>query len=141
MIVLDTNVLSELLRAAPADVVTRWSRAQPTAGLFTTAICQAEILYGVALLPPGRRRDALGQAVATIFDREFAGRILPFDSAAARIYAGILAGRRQRGHPIGQSDAQIAAIAAARGARLATRNVADFAGCGVAIIDPWSPAS
>jgi toxin FitB len=141
MIVLDTNVLSELLRGVPADAVARWSQAQPAAELVTTAICQAEILYGVALLPAGRRRETLARAVAMIFDRTFAGRVLPFDSAAAPIYADIVASRRLRGRPIGQSDAQIAAVAVAHGAALATRNIADFADCGVTVIDPWSPVS
>lgn len=141
MIVLDTNVLSELLRARPADNVRRWVLIQPASTLFTTSICQAEILYGLALLPKGRRRADLSQAADALFDRKLAGRILSFDSAAARVYADMSAARRSMGRPIGQTDAQIAAIAASHGASVATRNVADFADCGVAIIDPWSPVA
>jgi predicted nucleic acid-binding protein len=137
MIVLDTNVMSELVRDQPAEAVKRWVRKQPSALLFTTAISEAEILYGVALLPLGRRRTVLGQAVAAIFDDELAGRVLPFDSVAARIYADILADRRRRGRPVGQSDAQIAAIAASHGASVATRNTADFIDCGIAVVNPW----
>lgn len=141
MIVLDTNVLSELLRARPADNVKRWAQIQPSSTLFTTAICRAEILYGLALLPKGRRRADLSQAVDALFDRKLAGRILAFDSAAARVYADLVAVRRSTGRPIGQTDAQIAAIAVSHGASVATRNVTDFADCGVAIVDPWSLAS
>jgi toxin FitB len=137
MIVLDTNVLSETLRPKPADSVKRWMEAQPPATLFTTAICEAEILYGVALLPTGRRRAGLEQAVAAIFEEELSGRILPFDSRAARAFAEIAAKRRRLGRPIGEFDAQIAAIAFSHGAAVATRNVEDFANCGVRVISPW----
>ena len=137
MIVLDTNVLSETLRPNPADSVKRWIEAQPPTSLFTTAICEAEILYGVALLPEGRRRSALQDAVAAIFAEDFLGRILAFDSTAARAFANLAAVRRQSGHPIAKFDAQIAAIALSHGAALATRNVDDFAHCGIKIINPW----
>jgi hypothetical protein len=137
MIVLDTNVLSEALRPAPADAVRQWMAAQPSARLFTTTICEAEIRYGVALMPAGRRRVALERAVAAIFEEELVGRVLPFDSAAARAFAEIAAKRRGLGRPIGEFDAQIAAIAASRGASVATRNVDDFTDCGIAVISPW----
>jgi predicted nucleic acid-binding protein len=88
-------------------------------------------------LAPGRRRAALAQAVAAIFDEEFAGRVLAFDSAAARTFAEIAARRRRLGHPISELDAQIAAIASAHGAAVATRNIEDFADCGIAVISPW----
>ena len=141
MIVLDTNVLSELLRARPADNVRRWTQTQPSKTLFTTSVCEAEIRYGVALLPKGRRRVDLSQAADALFDRKLAGRILAFDSSAARVYVDIVAARRSMGRPISQTDAQIAAIAASHGASVATRNVVDFADCGVAVIDPWSGVS
>jgi toxin FitB len=137
MIVLDTNVLSETFRAKPADSVKRWMAAQPSTDLFTTAICEAEILYGVALMPPGRRRAALEQAVAAIFGEVFSGRILPFDGLAAKAFADIAAARRGLGLPIGEFDAQIAAIARSRSAAVATRNVGDFANCEIKIINPW----
>jgi hypothetical protein len=137
MIVLDTNVLSETLRPKPAANVLDWIRAQPVAALFTTAITEAELLYGIALLGEGRRRTALNSAIQSIFAETLAGRVLPFDSAAAREYADIAASRRRSGRPISEPDARIAAIARSRGATVATRNVGDFAGCELTLIDPW----
>jgi predicted nucleic acid-binding protein len=139
MIVLDTNVLSELMRPAPDGRVTGWVAARPAVSLFTTTITQAEILYGVALLPDGRRKQSLSEAVQGLFDEDFAGRVLPFDGAAAHAYAVVAAMRRQAGQPIAQLDAQIAAICRSRGAALATRNTDDFAGCGVDVVNPWAP--
>ena len=104
-------------------------RSQPNEVLFTTTITEAELLYGVALLPHGKRRDLLESVIAQMFAVHLAGRVLPFDSAAARDYADIAAARRRSGRPISEPDARIAAIARSRGAELATRNVADFAGC------------
>lgn len=138
MIVLDTNVVSELMRPAPAERVVRWVGGQPATSLFTTSITQAEILHGVMLLPAGRRRTGLASAAEAMFREDFGGRILPFDSTAAQIYARIAAERARAGRPISQFDAQIAAIARAAGAGIATRNVADYDGCGVDVIDPWS---
>ena len=111
--------------------------AQLSGSLFTTTICEAEILYGVALMSAGRRRAALEQVVMSIFGEEFSGRILPFDSVAARAFAEIAAKRRGLGRPIGEFDAQIAAIARSHGAAVATRNVEDFADCGIRVISPW----
>ena len=136
MIVLDTNVLSEALRPRPSLKVLRWIGNEPDEALFTTAITEAELLFGAALLPGGRRRRALETVITQILDR-FAGRILPFDSAAAREFADIAANRRHLGRPIGEADSRIAAIARSRGAGLATRNTADFADCGIELIDPW----
>lgn len=142
MIVLDTNVISELMRIRPEPAVMAWIADQPLAGIFTTALTQAEIFYGLALLPKGRRRDDLLAAARAMFDADLAGRVLPFDAAAADAYPEITAARKQAGEPISQIDAQIdaqiAAIVRSRGARLATRNVRDFTGCGIAVIDPWS---
>mgnify|MGYP001812564918 FL=1 len=137
MIVLDTNVLSELMRSVPDVSVTNWVATQSTANLFVTTITQAEILHGVLLLPPGRRRDAIEAAADAMFEEDFAGRILPFSSLAAHAYAEIAVARRQAGRPISQFDAQIAAIAKSSGANVATRNVPDFEGCGIKVIDPW----
>jgi len=106
--------------------------------LLTTTITEGELLYGIELLPEGRRRSLLETLVAGILAEDFAGRILPFDSAAAREYADIAANRRRLGRPISEPDARIAAIARSRGARLATRNVSDFADCGLQLIDPWT---
>ena len=137
MIVLDTNVLSEGLRPRPSANVLRWMQSEPIAGLFTTAITEAELFYGAALLPDGRRRRSLEAVITQLLATQFTGRILPFDSAAAREFADIAATRRRAGRPIGEADARIAAIARSRGAILATRNVSDFAACGVTVIDPW----
>lgn len=137
MIVLDTNVLSEIIRKKPNGNVETWLEAQPLTVLFTTAITQAEMLLGVALLPGGRRRHDIENAVAGMFDEDFAGRVLSFDEAAARSYAVITAAHRRAGRPIAQFDAQIAAIAHSRKAILATRNTNDFAGCGIEVINPW----
>lgn len=137
MIVLDTNVISELMRREPDERVMAWIGEQPIAGVFTTTLTQAEIFYGMALLPEGRRRDALLAAARPMFAVDFAGRVLPFDTDAALAYPEIAAGRRRSGQPISQIDAQIAAIVRSRGARLATRNVSDFADCGITVVNPW----
>lgn len=137
MIVLDTNVLSELMRPAPEVTVTNWVATHSAASLFTTTITQAEILHGVLLLPRGRRRDAIEAAADAMFEEDFAGRTLPFSRQAAHAYAEIAVARRQSGRPISQFDAQIAAIASSTGAGVATRNVADFEGCGIKVSDPW----
>lgn len=137
MIVLDTNVLSELMRPAPAELVTTWMRQWAPVRLYTTAITESEILHGIMLLPAGKRRNAFQAAAEAMFRDDFAGRILPFDSPAARAYALIVASRTRSGRPISHFDAQIAAIAKSAGASIATRNTRDFDGCGVEVIDPW----
>ena len=141
MILLDTNILSELMRAAPEAAVEQWLADQPAASVFISAITEAELRYGLALMPPGKRQSALAVEIENMLGEDFSGRILPFDSPAAVAFAEIAAERRQAGRPISQADAQIAAIARSRGAALATRNVPDFEGCGVEIINPWSSAS
>jgi predicted nucleic acid-binding protein len=137
MIILDTNVLSEVMRPAPSVRVLEWLAKESALSVFTTTIAMAEILYGIELLPKGRRRAALASAVGAMFDEDFAGRILPFDSDAARDFPKIAAARRASGYPIAQFDAQIAAIARSRGAAIATRNTGDFEGCGVTVLNPW----
>jgi predicted nucleic acid-binding protein len=137
MIVLDTNILSEVIRPAPEPAVLRWLAAQSATSVFISTITEAELRYGVAVLPAGKRRATLAAQIAGMIEVDFLGRILPFDSSATIAYAEIAAGRRLAGRPIGQADAQIAAIARSRGAELATRNVADFEGCGVEIVNPW----
>ncbi len=138
MILLDTNILSELMRPAPSPAVMSWLAAQPASSLFISAVTEAELRYGVLLLPEGRRRADLMAALEAMLAEDFAARILPFDSAAAVAFAVIASSRRQAGKPISQFDAQIAAIVKSRGAALATRNVADFAECEVEIINPWT---
>ena len=137
MILLDTNILSELMRPAPEVAVEQWLADQPVASVFISAITEAELRYGLALMPPGKRRSALAAEIENMLGEDFSGRILPFDSPAAVAFAEIAAERRQAGRPISQADAQIAAIARSRGAALATRNVPDFEECGVEVINPW----
>ena len=143
MIVIDTNVVSELMRLTPSPAAMAWFSGQDSAGLYLTAVSEAELRTGAAILPEGRRRDRLAAEIDAVIREDFAGRVLPFDSAAAKAYAAITASRRCLGRPILDADCQIAAIARAREAALATRNVEDFAHCGIAVINPWtaSPGS
>ena len=138
MIILDTNVLSELMRPRPNPAVVEWMASQPSASLCTTSITQAEILHGIMLLPAGRRRSALEKAAVAMFAEDFDGRILGFGTDAAAPYARIAADRRRTGHPISHFDAQIAAIAHTAGAAIATRNLADFQDLGLRLVDPWA---
>jgi predicted nucleic acid-binding protein len=137
MIVLDTNVLSEVLRPVPEPSVLRWLASQSRGSLFTTTITRGEVLYGIRLLTDGKRRRGLWDAAQKIFSEDFADQVLSFDSDAADMYAEIAASRRTAGKPISQFDAMIVAMARSRGATLATRNVKDFEDCGVDVIDPW----
>ena len=137
MIILDTNVLSELLRPSPEPRVMAWVDEQPRASLFTSAVTQGEILYGIRLIPEGQRRKRLWEAAAAIFVEDFSGRVLSFDGDAANNYADIGAARRAAGRPISQFDAVIAAITRSRGAILATRNSKDFEGCDIVVVNPW----
>ena len=137
MIVLDTNVISELMHASPDRNVLTWVAAQPRAELYATSITRAEILYGVVTLPEGRRRTALAEAAAAMFDEDLIDHVLPFDGAAASHYAEIVVSRRRAAAPIDAFDALIAATARASGAAIATRDVAGFAGCGIIVINPW----
>jgi toxin FitB len=137
MFLLDTNILSAAMAPRPAPEVADWMAAQPPDLLFTTTICQAEILSGIAVLPQGRRREGLEIAALAMFREDFAGRILPFDSDAAVIYAELFAARRTAGRPAAMADLMIASIARAHGASLVTRNTGDFDGCGLTLINPW----
>lgn len=137
MIILDTNVVSELMRPSPSASVVRWVTLQPDASLCTTAITEAEILHGIMLMPPGKRRDRIQVAAEAMFSEDFARRVLPFGSDAARVYAPIAAVRRRAGRPISHFDAQIAAIGLSVRAAIATRNTADFEDCGVRLVNPW----
>jgi toxin FitB len=141
MIVLDTNVVSELMRAAPEPAVLNWLR-QPTddGGFHTTAITVAEIRHGIARLPEGRRRESPHQAANEIF-AAFPRQVLTFDLAAANAYADIVTSRENLGKPINGFDAQIAAICRSQAAVDATRNIKDFADTGLTIINPWPEAA
>jgi toxin FitB len=136
MIIVDTNVVSELMRASPSEPVIEWVRARAVSELFTTSITLAEILYGIARLPDGRRKELLQTTASEVF-AAFEDQVLPFDASAAGHYADIVGGRDQVGMPIDGFDAQIAAICRSRGAALATRNLKDFRHTDVNLIDPW----
>jgi predicted nucleic acid-binding protein len=138
MIILDTNVISELMRPKPSARVAVWVAKQRATELFTTSITEAEIFYGIELLAKGKRREGLLAAAEAMFAEDLAGRVFGFESETARAFSEIAAHRRALGRPISHADAQIAAIAQVRGARLATRNVADFEDCGLDVIDPWN---
>jgi len=139
MLILDTNVISEPMQPRPdSRVLSWWSHQRKSGELFITTITIAEILYGIALLPKGKRRDKLMAEAEATFAEDFAGRILSFDEDAARALAEIAATRRAQGRPIADFDAQIAAITRLHRATLATRNTTDFEGCGLSLVNPWS---
>ena len=138
MFLLDTNILSAAMSVRPPPEVASWMAQQPADLLFTAAVCQAEILSGITVLPKGRRREALEMAALAVFREDFAGRILPFDTEAAVIYADLFARRRSAGRPAATADLMIASIAGTHGASIVTRNTGDFEGCGLALINPWS---
>ena len=136
-VLLDTNVISELLRPSPEPAVERWVGECPAIDLFFSTIGEAELRYGVAVLPMGRRRESLALAIEAILREDFDDRILPFDNASAREYADIAARCRSVGRPVPHIDCQIAAIARSRGMAVATRNARDFRGMGIDLVDPW----
>ena len=140
MVVIDTNIVSELMRAEPSAEALAWMDDRPPRELFVTAVTEAEVRTGIALLPEGRRRRGLAEACERAFGSLFAGRVLPFDSDAARAYAEIVAARRVLGRPVSQADGQIAAIARSRGMAVATRNIRDFEDMGIDVFDPWDGA-
>ncbi len=140
MIIVDTDVISELTRLAPAPEVVSWLDSLTADEVAMTAITAAELLYGVERLPDGRRKTELSAAVHGLLGDEFQGRVLAFDKQAASRYAEIVSRRERLGRAIGVADAQIAAICSALGATLATRNTADFAEAGIDLINPWKLA-
>ena len=137
MIVLDTNVISELFRPEPDPKVMAWVRRLPGDALFTTAVTRGELLFGLYCMPDGRRKADLQQKLTLLFEQELAGHVLAYDGEAADAHARSAAARRVQGRPTGMFDAMIAGIARSRGARLATRNTRDFEGCGIELVDPW----
>ena len=137
MFVLDTNALSAIMGSRPVPEVAAWVAAQPEELLFTTAVCQAEILAGIEILPDGRRRRALEAAARAIFADDFDGRILPFDQTAAGLYAELFAARKQAGRPTATANLMIAAVARANGASMVTDDISGFEECGLTLINPW----
>jgi len=141
MIILDTNVVSETSQALPSPRVLNWLAAQDAGELYTTTATEAELQYGLALMPRGKRRDQLEAAYARFLDVSLKGRILPFDRVAAREFGLITAARRKAGRAIKVFDSQIAAIATVHGAAVATRDVGDFEHSGIRIINPWTTSA
>jgi len=138
MIIFDTNVLSELMKSKPDSSVAAWVSRQNPDDIFTTTISEAEIQYGLALLPDSKRRRELSAAVEAMFADDMEGRVLVFDSTAAEAYGRIMVERRAAGRPISVPDAMVASVARAFEATVATRNIRDFEGCGITVIDPWA---
>lgn len=137
MIILDTNVVSELMRPAPEPLVLRWFGSQAAEDLHITAVTMAEILYGIELIAAARRRDVVRAGAEKVFEAVFADRILTFEDRAAHAFSQIASSRLRQAKPISELDAQIAAIARVHGATLATRNPYVFEGCGVRLVNPW----
>jgi predicted nucleic acid-binding protein len=137
LIILDTNVVSEFVRPDPEPIVLRWANDQPAESIYITAITAAELLYGVARLPVGRKRDALSISVETLLTEKFQQRVLPFDLKASRAHGSLLANDERRGRPLPILDAQIASVCLARRSPLATRNIKDFNDTGIELINPW----
>jgi predicted nucleic acid-binding protein len=136
---LDTNVLSELMRATPAPRVLQWMDAQAAQNLYTSAITRAEIELGLALLPQGKRRQALTTQSAAMFEEDFSGRCLAFDERCAPMYGELMAARTRQGHPMSVEDAQIAAVCLVHQKTLITRNTSDFEGIeGLRVLNPWT---
>jgi predicted nucleic acid-binding protein len=138
VLILDTNVISEVLRPEPNETVVTWFESQPRRQLFTTAVTQAEILYGITILPKGQK---LLQVAQLIFEEDLENHVLPFSGDTAGHYADIVATRKSSGRPIRQFDAMIAAIARQHGGNVATRNVSDFDHCGIDLLNPWDSAA
>lgn len=137
MIVLDTNVVSELMRPAPNTEVVRWMDSWPPGELAVTAVTVAEVLYGIARLDDGQRKDMLRTLARTMFEEEFGDRVLAFGAEEAGVYADLVPRRQAQGNSISMADAQIAAITVRRGAKLATRNGGDFSGLPLEVVNPW----
>jgi len=137
MIILDTNVVSELMRPAPEPRVLRWFSSQTAEDLHITAVTVAEILYGIELISTSRRRDVVRAGAEKVFGDVFGDRILTFEDRAAHAFSQIASSRQRQGKPMSEFDAQIAAITRVHGATLATRNPYVFEGCGVRLVNPW----
>ncbi len=140
MVLLDTSVLVEMLKAKPDPKVEAWLAAQPAASVFVSTIAEGEMRQAAMLLSERKRGEMMG-IIEGIFGEDFAGRVLPFDRFAAGAYAQIIFDRRTTGKGIAQLDAMVAGIARLRGAKLATKNVEGVLGCGVEVVDPWGSAA
>lgn len=136
--VLDTNVVSELMRPVPDPAVLAWLNDQAADTLWLNSVVASELLYGVARLPDGKRRAQLAQALQAMLAEDFSDRVLPFDLEAAVVYADMVAMRERQGQPVDAADAQIASICVAHGAQLATRNTKHFDGWGLSLVNPWA---
>lgn len=141
MIVLDTNLVSEIMRLRPEPAVLAWFDAQVPSALWLTAVGAAELMFGVARMDQGARRQQLARNLSAMLETDFDGRVLPFDLAAASVYAQLAAQRERIGRPVAMADAQIASVCLAHGASLATRNHKHFDGLGLTIINPWGTAA
>ena len=137
MIIIDTNIVSELMKESPAGEVVSWMNDQEASELFLTTITLGEIGYGLEILPQGKRRLQLEQGFERVIAEAFTGRILDFDEQAARLYGALMVRCKAIGRPLSILDGQIASIARAKGCAVATRNVRDFAECGVDILNPF----
>jgi len=137
MIILDTNVVSEMIRPVPSEKVLSWISSQPALLLYTTSITQAEMFYGMECLTKGKKKKVLEAALQGMFAEDFRDRVLAFDAGCAKHFAEIAEARKRAGRPISQLDAQIAAIARSRSSVVATRNSVDFVNCGVKLVNPW----
>ena len=137
MVLLDTNVISEMMRPEASPSVLRWFSRQRAPEVYSSIITLAEVYYGIELLPAGKRRHELLAGADRMFSKVLAGRVFAFEDEAAHAFARIASVRRKAGKPIAEMDAQIAAIARVHGAILATRNTADFEGCGIRVVNPW----
>ena len=141
MIVLDTNVVSELMRPASDSNVLNWLNTQVAEELWLNSVVVSKLLFGIARLPSGARKRQLADTFAAMLGEDFAGRVLPFDLEAAVVYAELASGGEAKGRPVEMADAQIAAICLAQGAKLATRNLKHFEGLGLVLVNPWDAAS
>lgn len=141
MIILDTNVVSELMKPSPAPAVVSWLNHQETTTVFLTTVTLGEISYGLHTLPQGKRRSFLEQALERVISLAFEDRILSFGIEAARLYGEVMGRRKEMGRPLSILDGQIASIARASGFAVATRNVRDFSDCGLEVVNPFEPAA
>lgn len=137
MVILDTNIVAEMMKSSPSPMVVAWLNSQESSALFLTTISIGEIVYGLRVMPSGKRRLQLEQGFERVLAEAFAGRILAFDEEAARHYGEVMGRRKEIGRSLSVPDGQIASIARARGCAIATRNVRDFTECGVEVINPF----
>ena len=140
MIVLDTHVVSEIMRPAPDSNVLSWLNMQVAEELWLNSVVVSELLFGITRLPAGARKRQLADTFSAMLSEDFAGRILAFDLEAAVIYAELAAGGEAKGRPLAMAEGQIAAICLAQGAKLATRNLKHFEGLGLVLVNPWGVA-